>query len=108
MTDFPSIVYKSPGLHRAGGGATYDYMGVTDEAACATALKAGWRLTLGEAVASVSATAVIKEVIEAQEAIDDVSPATRDELEQKAKELGIGFNARTSDTVLAQRIAGAI
>lgn len=108
MTDFPTIVYKSPGLHRAGGGATYDYMGVADEAACVVALKAGWRLTLGEAVAGQRAQSVIQEVIEAQEAIDDVSPATRDELEQKAKELGIGFNARTSDTVLAQRIAGAI
>lgn len=108
MTDFPTIVYRTPGMHRAGGGATYDFKGVDDDDALDVAIKAGWRLTLGEAVASVAATAVLKEVIEAQEAIDDVSPATRDELEQKAKELGIGFNARTSDTVLAQRIAGAI
>lgn len=108
MTDFPTIVYRTPGMHRAGGGATYDYKGVADADALGTALKAGWRLTLPEAIASVSAKAVLKEVIEAQEAIDDVSPATRDELEQKAKELGIGFNARTSDTVLAQRIAGVI
>ena len=108
MPDFPTIVYRTPGLHRAGGGATYDFKGVDDADALDVALKAGWRLTLPEAISAIAAKAVIKEVIEAQEAIDDVSPATRDELEQKAKELGIGFNARTSDTVLAQRIAGAI
>ena len=104
MTDFPTIVYRTPGMHRA----TYDFKGVDDSDALDVAIKSGWRLTLGEAVAGQRAQSVIQEVIEAQEAIDDVSPATRDELEQKAKELGIGFNARTSDTVLAQRIAGAI
>lgn len=108
MTDFPTIVYRTPGMHRAGGGATYNFKGVDDADALGLAIKTGWRLTLGEAVAGQRAQSVIQEVIEAQEAIDDVSPATRDELEQKAKELGIGFNARTSDTVLAQRIAGAI
>ena len=108
MTDFPTIVYKTPGIHGGPDGSTFDYMGVDDAGALDAAIKAGWRLTLPEAIAGVKAKAVIQEVIEAQEAIDDVSPATRDELEHKAKELGIGFNARTSDTVLAQRIAGAI
>lgn len=108
MTDFPTMVYRSPGLYRATGGYTFDYKGIDDAEALDAALNAGWRLTVPEAVAGVKAQSVIQEVIEAQEAIDDVSPATRDELEQKAKELGIDFNARTSDTVLAQRIAGAI
>ena len=108
MTDFPTMVYRSPGFHRASGGKTFDYRGIDDAGALSAALSDGWRLTVEEAIAGVKAQAVIKEVIEAQEAIDDVSPATRDELEQKAKELGIGFNSRTSDTVLAQRIAGAI
>jgi len=105
MSDFPTIVYKSPGYHRAGGGATYDFMGVDDEAVFGAALSDGWRATLGEAIAGVKADTILNEVKQAQEAVDDVSPATRDELEQKAKELGIGFNSRTSDEVLAQRIA---
>lgn len=108
MTDFPTMVYRSPGLHRATGGHTYDFKGIDDAEALDAALKAGWRLTVPEAVAGVEAQAVIKEVIEAQEAIDNVSPATRAELEQKAKELGIGFNWKTSDEALAQRIAEAI
>lgn len=33
---------------------------------------------------------------------------TRDEMEAKARELGIGFNSRTSDEVLRQRIDTAI
>lgn len=108
MTDYPTMVYRTPGPHRASGGGTFDYLGVDDAAAFKAALSAGWRATIAEAIAGKAASAILSEVKEAQEAVDDVSPATRDELEQKAKELGIGFNSRTSDTVLAQRIAEAV
>ena len=40
--------------------------------------------------------------------VDEKSPATREELEEKAAELGIGFNARTKDDTLAERIAEAL
>jgi hypothetical protein len=43
-----------------------------------------------------------------EDAIDDVSPPTREELEAKAKQLGVSFNARTSDMKLAERIAAAL
>lgn len=105
MTDYPTIVYRTPGPHRASGGGTFDYMGVEGPEAMKAAFDAGWRATIAEAIAGRKAGAILTEVKEAQEAVDDVSPATRDELEQKARELGIGFNARTSDKVLAQRIA---
>lgn len=108
MIDFPTMVYRTPGLHRVSGGGTFDYMGVDSPDAMKAAFDAGWRATIAEALAGQAATAILTEVKEAQEAIDNVSPATRDELEQKAKELGIGFNSRTSDTVLAQRIAEAV
>ena len=91
MSDFPTMVYRTPGLHRASGGSTFDFRGIDDAGALEAALAEGWRLSLHEEIAP--------------EAVDDVSPATRDELEQKARELGIGFNARTADAVLAQRIA---
>lgn len=105
MTDYPTMVYRCPGPHGGPDGSTFDYMGVDDAAAFKAALSAGWRETIMEAIAGRKAGAILTEVKEAQEAVDDVSPATRDELEQKARELGIGFNARTPDKVLAQRIA---
>jgi len=94
VSDFPTMVYRIPGAHRASGGLTFDYRGIDDAGALKAALADGWHLSLPEAIAG-----------DAIEAIDDVSPATREELEQKARELGIGFNARTTDAVLAQRIA---
>ena len=105
MTDFPTMVYRSPGSHRASGGGTFDYLGVDDATAFKAALSNGWRETIAEAIAGNKAGDILTEVKEAQEAVDDVSPATRDELEQKARELGVSFNKRTSDEILSQRIA---
>ena len=42
------------------------------------------------------------------EAHPDDSPATRAELEAKAKELGLTFDGRTTDAKLAERIAEAL
>jgi hypothetical protein len=97
MSEFPTIVYKSPGLHRATGGKTYDYLGVNDASELSAAMASGWHATLHEALFPTVAADPA-----------DTAPATRAELEQKAKELSIGFNARTSDAVLAQRIAEAV
>ena len=75
------------------------------------ALADGWYKTLPEAIDAYhapDAETVIAEVSEAQDAVDDMAPATRDELEQKARELGVSFNSRTSDAVLAKRIAEAL
>lgn len=105
MSDFPDIVYCTPGEHRAQNGGTFGYLGVNDAEEMQAALADGWYRTVDAAFAALEAESVIEEVAEALEAIDDVSPATREELEQKARELGIGFNARTTDAVLAQRIA---
>jgi butyrate kinase len=97
MSDFPDMVYRTPGPHRAQNGGTFGYLGVNNADEMQAALSDGWYLTVDAAFAALDE--------EVTEAIDDVSPATREELEQKARELGIGFNARTTDAVLAQRIA---
>jgi hypothetical protein len=102
MSDFPDIVYRTPGEHRAQNGGTFGYLGVNDADEMQAALADGWYRTVDAAFAALEAETVIEEVAEA---IDVVSPATREELEEKARELGIGFNARTTDAVLAQRIA---
>lgn len=108
MPQFPEIVYRIPGQHIGPGGTTYDYLGVADAAEMAAALKAGWHASLTEASGAAAAKEVIETAVAMEEAIDEISPATREELEQKAKELGVSFNARTRDEVLAKRIAEAL
>lgn len=106
MTEFPTIVYKVPGPHR-GPGCTYAYLGVDDAAAYKAALATGWHPTILAAKGGEQADKVL-DAAEALEAVtNDVSPSARDELEQRAKALGVSFNARTKDEVLIARIAEA-
>lgn len=88
---FPTIVYKCPGDHEAFGGQTYSYVGVADEVEMEAMLKSGWFASLPEAVAGVADE-------------DDDEDPTREELEDKARELGIKFDGRTSDATLSRRI----
>ena len=104
MTDFPTIVYRVPGRHWGPEGSTYDYKGVDDEAAFDAALDAGWHETI---TAALGATRVVAAAEALEDALDDVSPTSRHELEQTAKSLGVSFNKRTTDAVLIQRIAEA-
>ena len=71
-------------------------------------LKQGWFPSYEEAVAGKVAAKIIEAAEAFDDAIDEVSDPTRDELESKAKELGVSFNARTSDKKLAERIAQAL
>ncbi len=103
MTDFPTIVYRVPGPHRGPRGTTYAYLGVDDKTALAAAKAAGWHETLDAAIGG----GVIREVTEAKAAVSEIDPKTREELEAQAKKLGVSFNARTRDEVLAERIAEA-
>lgn len=108
MREFPDTVIRMPGTHRAQNGGTFNYMGVSDQAELDAALADGWHLTFDAAYAAlVGADEVIEAAEALEDAIDDVSPAARDELEQRAKALGVPFNKRTSDEVLIQRIAEA-
>lgn len=92
---FPTIVYKCPGPH-ACAGSTYSYAGVDNADAMADLIAAGWFKTLPEAVAG---KADLPEVPS-----DDAAP-TRAELETKAVELAIKFDGRTTDKLLAEKIA---
>jgi ribosomal protein L32E len=98
------MVYRNPGPHRGPKGTTYAYMGVNDAEELKAALASGWRESLSES----KAEKIVRETVEAKEAADDVSAPTRAELEQKADELGIGFNSRTKNETLAARIAEAL
>lgn len=102
MSDFPTIVYKTPGPY-SGNGFTYATLGVKDADALKSALAAGWHRTLPEAAAPKAKPVVVAPVVP-----DDDAPPTRAELEVKASDLGIRFDGRTPDATLARKIADAI
>ena len=103
MTDFPAILYRVPGPHYGADGRGFAYLGVADADEYDAALSEGWHDTIEAAMAG----GVLKEVTEAKEAVAAITPSARDELEAQAKALGVSFNARTRDKVLAERIAAA-
>lgn len=92
---FPTIVYRTPGDHFASKG-TYSYKGVSDEAELSHALANGWFPSLLEAMAG-----------EHEEVVDNSAP-TREELADKASELGIKFDGRTTDKALSEKIEAAL
>jgi len=105
VTDFPTIMYRVPGPHKKPRGGTYAYRGADDQEAFDALLAKGWFPSYEEAVAGKVAGKAPKAADPVEETIDDESAPTRTELEAKAKELGISFNARTSDKKLSERIA---
>jgi hypothetical protein len=99
---FPRLVYKCPGpLERAGG--TYAQKCVVDAEAFDAAMGDGWHPDMLDAInPPVVQTAIVAPV----EVIpDDNAPPTRAELEQKAAELGLKFDGRTSNAKLGKMIA---
>lgn len=96
MSEFPTLVYKSPGDHFGPGSATYSYKGVREQAQLDEALSSGWFRTLAEALAG-----------DHDEPSDDSAP-TREELEEKATELGLKFDGRTTDAGLLKKIETAL
>lgn len=103
MTEFPTLVYRSPGPHHGPGSTTYDYRGVKDEDELLLRQLEGWTLSLDEAINGKS---VVQEVT-APEPADNVPP-TRAEMEQKARELKIKFDGRTTDRKLLGLIESAL
>jgi hypothetical protein len=103
MTDFPTIVYRTPGPHKKPRGKTYAYRGAADQEAFDALIAKGWSASYEEAVSKLDKKPKAKAV-----EIDEVSGPTREELEIKAKELGVSFNARTSDITLSDRITAAL
>ena len=102
MTDFPTIMYRTPGPHKKPRGGTYKTIGAADKAEFDALLKQGWFPSYEEAAAGKRAGKPVDETA------DDNKPYSREELEAQAKELGVSFNARTSDKKLAERIIEAI
>jgi hypothetical protein len=98
MTDFPTILYRTPGPFKKPRGGTYAIRPAADKEAFDALIAKGW---------SASYDGAVGQKPKAVE-IDEVSGPTREELEIKAKELGVSFNARTSDITLSERITSAL
>lgn len=96
-----SMLFKVPGPHLADG-VMFEYIVVPDDQDDATA-EAGWFKSLPEAAAAAEAAKV-----PVPDVVSDDDPATRAELEQKATDLGLKFDGRTTDAKLAERIAEAL
>lgn len=106
--DYPTILYKCPGDHQRAGG-TYAYRAANDEESKDALVAAGWHATLPEAIEAAKPKPVEAPapVIEPPPP-DDNLPPTREEMEEKAKELGIQFDGRTSDAKLSRLIVRAL
>jgi hypothetical protein len=87
-----TMLYRHPGQHDIHGGK-FDYI-ITDD--IDAALADGWYLTTTEAKAASAAQAA------------DNSPPTREEMEDKAKELSLKFSDKTTDKKLLQMIVEAL
>ena len=105
---FPTIMYRVPGPHKKPRGGTYAYRGAADQEEFDALAAKGWFGSYEKAAAGKTAKKIIEAAEAFEDAVDEVSDPTRDELEAKAKELSVSFNARTSDKKLAERIAEAL
>jgi hypothetical protein len=130
MIDLPTMVYRSPGDNKKPTGGTYKYIGIKTQEELEEKLADGWFLSSSDAIeaAGDKANGIQKpkpkwamkpikkkkeakplnwrEIVKApaQEPEPDDAAPTREELEAKAKELGIRFDGRTGDKKLGQLI----
>lgn len=102
MTDFPTILYRTPGPHKKPRGGSYAYCGAANQEEFDALIAKGWFPSYEEALAGKAAPKVV------EQPIDEVSGPTREELETKANELGVSYDGRTSDKKLAERIEEAL
>jgi hypothetical protein len=102
MTDFPTIMNRVPGPFKKPRGGTYGTRGAADQEEFDALTAKGWFPSYEAALGGKKAAKAVDEVA------DDDKPYSREELEEQAKELGVSFNARTSDKKLAERIIEAL
>ena len=131
MSEFSTMLYRSPGPHKKPGGGTYVYIGIKTQEELDEKLAAGWFASSAEAIEAAGDKATTpkrvadwriklkakktkkrkpskplgwKQPTPAIEPVIDNAAPTRAELETKAKELGIRFDGRTKDKKLGQLI----
>ena len=108
MSDFPTILYRTPGPHKKPRGKTYAFISAADKESFDALIAKGWSASYEDALIAAQPLKPKAKAAEKSAEIDEVSAPTREELEAKAKELGVSFNTRTSDITLADRITSAL
>lgn len=96
MNQFPQMIYKAGGNEEIHGGR-FATLIVQDAAELDAALAGGWSLTTTEATKAVAPAGP-----------DDNAPPTRDELKQKATDLGLTFAGNISTEKLAGLVDAAL
>ena len=104
--EFPRLVYLSASQHTL----------VNDQDEFDAAIASGWFASVPECVSSTGTPcslpdeepATVKDDTEenadSEDLEEDIPEPTREELEEKARELGIGFNGNTKDETLLKKI----
>ncbi len=110
-SQWPQMLYRTPGpTIIEGTGYALHLVHSDDE--LAAALADGWHETTAAASAPDSrepqAAGDSPVASEGAEDAEDAAPPTRAELEQKATELGVSFDGRTTDKKLRARIDAAL
>lgn len=93
------MLYKYPGIHDIHDDK-FDYI-VVDEVDVRKALDDGWFLTTDEAKNHEDVTNKSDDL---QDEVQDYTPPTREEIRQKADELGIQYSPNIGDKKLLERI----
>ena len=103
------MLYKEGGKHKLHGG-NFDYT-IVDELEVDQALEDGWFKTTTEAKEANTDSGPVDDIIDSNtddEGLDDNAVPTREEMEAKAKELGIRFPANIKDATLLSKINEAL
>lgn len=103
MDQFPQMLYRAGGAEQIHGGS-FATLVVDDAEQLEAALADGWAETTPQALELAAKAAA---PTPAEPVPDDASEPTRAEIEQKATELGIKFDGRTSDKKLLALIEAA-
>ncbi len=93
--EFPCMVYQSPGDQLARGGS-FKYKAVHSKEEMTNALTKGWFQNAQEAMDALNKPAEKEEI--------DTKQPTRAELIEKALDIGLKVDGRTSDEKLRKRI----
>jgi hypothetical protein len=106
--EFPLALYKQPGSDIATDGGRFGYRVAADETELQAFQADGWHLTSPEAKAAFEAAQAAAAAAALAAISNAEAPPTRAELEQKALELGLKFDGRTSDRKLRDMVAAAL
>lgn len=111
MNQFPKMLYKAGGVEEIHGGR-FSTLIVQDGDELEAALAGGWALTTPEATAKAPAAVVAKPEVSGAATggagPGDNAPPTRDELKQKAAELGLTYAHNISNVKLAELVEAAL